>query len=123
MRYIRNGIIRALIPFVIMSGIALSLLNDDTNSNGARSTFVVGLIIASVAGFSVIYDVEKWTLPKQSIVHFACMVATVLPCLLVSGWFETGSITDISRIFLVFLLCGLGLWGVSYIVFGRLLTR
>lgn len=123
MSYIRDGLIRAAIPFVIMTAIALSLLNNDTAPDQARSTFIVGLIIASVAGFSVIYDVKGWTLLRQSIVHFTCMVMTVFPCLLASGWFRTGSVPEVLRIFPIFLLFGLVFWGVSYAVFGKLLAR
>lgn len=123
MHHVRDGLIRAIIPFTIMIAIALVLHYGDNEPEDARSTFIVGLIIASVAGFSVIYDVERWSLARRSAVHFGCMAVTVFPCLLLSGWFETGSVAAISRIVLLFLLVGVVLWGASYLVFGRLVNR
>jgi hypothetical protein len=123
MHHVRDGAVRAIIPFTIMTVIALMLHYGDSGPGEARSTFIVGLIVASVAGFSVIYDVERWSLTRQSAVHFGCMVVTVFPCLLLSGWFETGSMAAIFRILLIFLMVGVVLWGASYIIFGRLLSR
>src|SRR5699024_10640492 len=119
----RNGLIRATIPLVIMTGIALSLRRTESDQDQARSTFIVGIIIASVAGLSVIYEVERWSLFRQSALHFLCMAVTVFPCLLISGWFDTGSFGDVSRLLLIFLLCGLALWGVAYVVVDRIFNR
>jgi hypothetical protein len=115
--------LRAIIPFAIMTAIALMLHYGDSEPGEARSTFIVGLIIAFVAGFSVIYDVERWSLARQSAIHFGCMIVTVFPCLLLSGWFETASMAAIFRMLLIFLMVGIVLWSASYIVFGRFLNR
>ena len=123
MGYIKKGLTRAAIPFVIMTVMALSLFMFENDLETARSTFIAGLIVASVAGFSVIYDVMGWSLRKQSAVHFVSMLVSVFPCLLVSGWFETGSVPDILQIFLYFLIVGLIIWGVLYAVLGRLSNR
>nr|WP_238480647.1 DUF3021 family protein [Lactobacillus laiwuensis] len=66
------------------------------------STFITGLIITAVAATSVIYDVESWSLTRQSVAHFLIMLVTVYPCLVFSGWFQTKSILDLAKIFGLF---------------------
>ena len=86
-----------------------------------QSTFLTGLIITAVAATSVIYDVESWSLTRQSVVHFLIMLVTVYPCLVFSGWFPTKSILDLVKIFGIFLVVGIILWTMSYMLFGKIL--
>lgn len=121
-RVIKRGLWRAFIPLVLMWGMALALHFANKPSD-AKSFFVSGIIVAAVAGFSVIYDVESWSLAKQSAVHFGSMVVTVLPCLLLSGWFPISEPVDALVILGYFLVTGAVVWSVMYLIFAKLLNR
>lgn len=86
-----------------------------------KSTFLTGLIVTIVVAASVVYEVESWSLIKQSLIHFLIMLITVYPCLVWSNWFPHKTIFDLLKIFGLFLLVGIILWTVSYIVFGKIL--
>ena len=121
MHYILSAIIRGSIPFIIMSllsGIMKFLRLDDFQ---IKSTFITGLIVTSVVAASVIYEVESWSLIKQSIIHFLIMLLTVYPCLVFSNWFPNKMALDLVKIFGLFLLVGIILWTVAYILFDKIL--
>ena len=88
-----------------------------------KSTFLVGIIVAIVAAASVIYEIEKWSLIKQSVVHFIVMLLTIFPCLLLSGWFELNNFIDYLKVFGCFLLFGLVGWCTGYFIFGKLMKK
>ena len=119
---LRRGLLLATISSIIFGvmGIAL-LLEGDTPT--ARSTFAVGVIVAATSGASVIYQVERWTLPAQSTMHFTIMLCTVLPALFLSGWFPLGSPMDYLAVVGIFLATGLALWLVMFLVFGVILPK
>lgn len=99
--------------------LAQLLTNEPT---GARGTFVAGLIVASVAGFSVVYDIGSWSLAKQSAVHLGCMAVTVFPCLVFSGWFTIDGPLDVLVILGYFAVAGAAAWIIAFLVFGKLLN-
>ena len=121
MHYILSAGIRGAIPFIIMSTLSGIMKLQHIDDYSVNSTFITGLIITAVAATSVIYDVKSWTLARQSIVHFLIMLVTVYPCLVFSGWFSTKSILDLVKIFSFFLVVGIILWTLSYILFGKIL--
>lgn len=121
MHYILSAGIRGAIPFIIMSTLSGIMKLQHIDDYSVNSTFITGLIITAVAATSVIYDVTSWTLARQSIVHFLIMLITVYPCLVFSGWFSTKSILDLVKIFGFFLIAGIILWTISYILFGKIL--
>ena len=121
-RVVRRGLVRASIPLVIMWGMALAQQLTDQPS-GARSTFVVGVIVAAVAGFSVLYDIESWSVVKQSLVHTSAMAVIVLPCLFLSGWFTISRPRDVLVILGYFVVTGIMIWSIGYLVFGKLINR
>ena len=121
MHYILSAGIRGAIPFIIMSTLSGIMKSQHIDDYSVNSTFITGLIITAVAAASVIYDIKSWTLARQSIVHFLIMLVTVYPCLVFSGWFPTKSILDLVKIFGFFLIVGIILWTISYILFGKIL--
>lgn len=123
MKFVRNAVIRGVIPLVIMSAISLILRSQGEGDDQVRSTFVTGLIIAAVAGASVIYDINDISLKKRSVIHLLVMIITVLPCLLLSGWFELNSFSDYLKVVGVFLIVGLVMWSVMFFIFTRLSPR
>ncbi len=74
-----------------------------------------------MAGFSVVHDIESWSVLKQSLVHTGAMTAIVLPCLLLSGWFTIDGPLDVLIILGCFVVTGVVIWSAGYLVFGKLL--
>lgn len=120
---IKKVIFRGMIPFVIMTSLAIFMRLQGLDAFQVKSTFLVGIIATTIASASVIYEIEKWSLVKQSIIHFIIMLFTVLPCLLVSGWYKLVSILDYLTVIGQFLLVGSFLWSIAYIIFGKLLKK
>jgi len=110
------------IPLVVMTAIGVALLAQGKPADG-RSTIAVGVIVAAVAGASVIYQVGRWSLGTQTLVHFALMLLTVLPALLLSGWFPLDSPWGYLAVIGVFLGAGIVLWIAFYLVFTWLAPR
>ena len=121
MNYILSAIIRGSIPFIIMSLLSGIMKFQRLDDFQIKSTFITGLIVTSVVAASVIYEVESWSLIKQSIIHFLIMLITVYPCLLFSNWFPNKTVLDLVKIFGLFLIVGIILWTVAYILFGKVL--
>ena len=101
-------------------GVAL-LVEGDTST--ARSTLAVGVIAAATSGASVIYQVDRWTLPVQSAIHFTIMLVTVLPALFLGGWFALDRPADYLAIIGIFLATGLAIWLMMFFIFGVILSR
>ena len=120
---IKKVIFRGMIPFVIMTSLAIFMRLQGIDVFQVKSTFLVGIIATSIASASVIYEIEKWSLVKQSIIHFIIMLFTVLPCLLFSGWYKLVSILDYLTVIGQFLLVGILLWSIAYVIFGKLLKK
>lgn len=123
MKLIQAAVIRGVIPFIIVTGISLIMNFQKIDPHQVRSTFITGLIITAVAAATVLYEIDTWTLKKQSLVHFGVMLATVFPCLLISGWFPTKSFVDVIKVLGMFLFVGVILWSVLYIVFSKIIKR
>ncbi|NUF25909.1 DUF3021 family protein [Bombilactobacillus mellis] len=121
MNYILSAIIRGSIPFIIMSLLSGIMKFQRLNDYQVKSTFITGLIVTAVVAASVIYEVESWSLIKQSIIHFLIMLITVYPCLVFSNWFPNKTVLDLVKIFGLFLIVGIILWTVAYILFGKIL--
>lgn len=103
------------IPLVVMTAIGVALLAQGKAEDG-RSTLAVGVIVAAVAGSSVVYQVERWPLRTQSAIHFAIMLVTVLPALLLSGWFPVDSARGVLAVFGIFLVVGAVIWTVMFLI-------
>lgn len=121
MNYILSAIIRGSIPFIIMSILSGIMKFQRLDDYQVKSTFITGLIVTAVVAASVIYEVESWSLIKQSIIHFLSMLITVYPCLVFSNWFPNKTTLDLVKIFGLFLIVGIILWTVAYILFGIVL--
>ncbi|MDO5301436.1 MAG: DUF3021 family protein [Tissierellia bacterium] len=120
---IKKGIIRGLIPLVIMTIISAVLKFQGVAEGQVRGTFVAGLISTTVVATSVLYEVEEWSLTKQSAAHFVAMLATVYPLLLISGWFELNGPADYLKILGYFILTGAVLWTIAYLIFGIIVPK
>lgn len=104
-KYITQILIRGLITFAIMGGIAWSLYADGKVADG-HGTLMAGLIAACLAAASVIYEVSKWSFKKQVVIHTLTMIVTVYPILLMSGWYKVENIGDALMVFIQFAAVG-----------------
>ena len=120
---IKIAILEGIIPLIIMTIISIIMKYQGIDPFQVRGTFIVGIIIASVAAASVIYEIENWSLFKQSVIHFLIMLVTVLPLLYISGWYKLNSVLDYVKVFGIFLFVGIVLWTISYFIFGKTLTK
>ena len=119
---LRLGLILASVSSVVFGVMGIALLLEGDSST-AQSTFAVGVIVAATSGASVIYQVQRWGLATQSAIHFTIMLCTVLPALFLSGWFPLSSPLDYLVVVGIFLVAGLALWLVMFLVFGVILPR
>lgn len=110
------------IPLLVLGAIALALVLQGKPADG-RATATVGVIVAATSGASVIYQLERWSLRRQTGVHFIIMLVTVLPALLLSGWFPLENAWGYLAVVGVFLATGLLLWVVFFLVFTRIVPR
>ena len=120
---IKTAILRGIIPLIIMTTISIIMKYQGIDPFQVRGTFIVGIIIASVAAASVIYEIENWSLFKQSVIHFLIMLVTVLPLLYISGWYKLNSVLDYVKVFGIFLFVGIVLCTILYFIFGKILTK
>lgn len=120
MEYFRKALVRAAIPLGITAVLTIIVQYGTSDAYQVKSTFLSCLIVTFVAAFSVIYDIEGWSLKKQSVVHFIAMGLTVLPCLVVSGWYQLQTPVDFIKLFAVFVGVGLILWTIGYVIFSKI---
>lgn len=116
MKYLKQAIIRGIIPLVTMTVVAYSMYQQGFDSYQVKSTFLAGLIVTVVAAFSVIYEFKHWSLKKQSAIHFLAMLVTVFPCLVVSEWYPVQAPLDYLKLFAVFVATGIVLWAIAYAI-------
>jgi len=112
---VKKALTRGGIPFILMNGIAM-LLYFQENYSDAKDTFITSLIIFTIGAASIIYNIERWSLIKQSIIHFFLMLVTIFPILLFSGWFMISTMFDVFLIFIYFVLVGIVLWSSIYVI-------
>ena len=122
MKLRRRAVLLAGIPVIVMTGIGAALYAQGDAVNG-RSTIAGGVISGAVAGATVIYQLERWPLWRQSAVHFAVMAATVLPALFPGGWFPVDSTGAVFKVIGMFLTVGAVLWSTLFLIFRHLERR
>ncbi|GAA1408701.1 hypothetical protein AUR04nite_28830 [Glutamicibacter uratoxydans] len=115
-------VLAAGIPLLIMSGIGTALLIQGDVYAG-RSTLAVGVVIAAVSGAAFIYQVEKWGLLKQTVIHCVLMLVTVLPAFMLAGWYPMRSSIDFLIILGIFAAFGVVLWGSMFLLFTKVLPK
>lgn len=103
-------IISALVTALIMTAIAIFIENPDE----AKSTVSVGMIVAVVILAMPIYDIDRWSIRKRTAMHAQVMIATVLPLLMISGWFELKTPLGLLQMVAIYVLFGLCGWTVGF---------
>lgn len=94
-----------------MTAIGASLLMQGQTAD-RRSTLAVGVIVAAaVSGGTVIYRIDRWSLPKQSLAHLELMA------LFLSGWFPLDSAAGVLAVIGILAATGAVLWTAVYTAF------
>lgn len=110
-KLIKKSLLRGGIPFAIMEIFAIALYVQG-KSVDSKDLFFGGFILLVLGGATVIYNIDHWSLMKQSMVHFIIMLATVFPILLLSGWYPVSSFVDGLQVFVIFALVGIVIWSI-----------
>lgn len=122
MKLLTKAALLSVIPLLIMVPIGLSLISSGEAVRG-RSTLAVGVIVSAVSGATTVYQIDRWSPRKQSLFHLGIMAVTVLPALLLSGWFPEdqprGALLAIGS----FAAAGAVLWTVLYLVISAIERR
>ena len=126
----KKGWLRASIAGGITSLLTLFLYLSGQPYQVNKSTFLTGLIVAIILATAPIYDDNRLSLKQQSLLHFSIMCVTILPILCLSGWYPLHNIVDFLKILASFLkilasflTCGLVLWLLAYLIFGKFLHK
>ncbi len=115
MKLFLKGLTRGAIPFIFM--LAMSIWNYFQGpSTDARTFLFNGLIILFLGIASVIYEIRDWSFSKQITIHYITMLLTVLPILLLSGYYPLNSFSDLLDVFLLFNKVGLMLFVATFII-------
>ncbi len=122
MKLLAAVLLRAGIPLVVMTAIGITLLVQGKTDDG-RATLAVGVIAAAVSGATIVYQIKSWSMRKQTLVHFLIMTVTVLPALLLSGWFALDSAWGYVGVVATFLGAGILLWTFFFVLFTKVLAR
>ena len=104
-------IISATISLVIMA--TLSFIIPDPSQ--AHSTLIVGVIAFFTIMAMPIYNIDKWSLRKKTIVHILAMLVTVLPCTAMSGWFDISRGSGILAMLAMYVAFGVAGWTVGFL--------
>ena len=79
----------------------------------AFQTALCGLLGAVCGGASVIWEMENWSIVKQTGIYFAVLSAGMLPIAYLTHWMEHTA-AGILSYFLIFLLIFAGMWLLQY---------
>src|SRR5699024_1576064 len=112
---------RAIIPFVVMSFISMILLLQEKNYQ-AKGTFITSLIILILGLSSFIYEIHTINLKQKTIIHFALMLVTIYPILLLNGWFKLNIFLDYLKVFGIFISFGIVFW-IIFLLISKLTAK
>jgi len=115
MQLFLKGLIRGLIPFVIL--LIISLWNKLQGlPDISKIFFFYGLIAFFLGVASVIYQIKQWSFKKQILAHYLVMLITIFPTLLLSGFYPLNSFEDGLTVYLQFNKVGIILFLITYFI-------
>ncbi|MGT2783937.1 DUF3021 family protein [Streptococcus merionis] len=109
------GLLRSGIVLLIM-GVGTYFTYQSGDTKQYHQMLAVTVISSSVAGASAIYDYDVWSVKKKIVVHTICMLLTVYPSLIYSGWYDTTSAWGYLMALLSFIAFGLIFCTIGYLV-------
>ncbi|KYH30612.1 hypothetical protein CLTEP_25560 [Clostridium tepidiprofundi DSM 19306] len=85
--------------------------------------YIVSIIIGFVfASSSVIFEVEKLNLAKQTVIHFIITLVVFLPCSIVARWLEFNFAAILVYI-LIFIVIYMAIWFIQYFSWKRKINK
>lgn len=114
-KLILQGAIRGGLVLAFM-GMGLYFVAQEGDSKKFHCILGATIIAGSVSAFSVIYDYDGWSTKKKIFIHTLCMLVTVFPALMISGWYDLTSIKGYLIMIASFIVCGLVAVTVFYLL-------
>ncbi|TCI73434.1 DUF3021 family protein [Exiguobacterium sp. SH0S7] len=101
---------------VLLGGFFILALWQNLNGDdsAARSFLFYGVIAFFLGLTSVIYQIHDWRFSKQILAHYGAMHATVLPTVLLSGFYPLNSLQDLLHVYIQFSMTGLLLFTTTF---------
>lgn len=115
MSLLKTGFVRGVTWFAVF-GVLATYQWWSGNVEGVHNMFVYGGMAFFLGLTSVIYEVRRWSFPKQIFIHWATMHVTILPLVIFSGFLPVTSLQDALLTYLKFNVSGLILFTLSRIL-------
>ena len=121
-------IIKSMLGALISIAICLTLYAvgsyDELILNNKPFVFaqIIGSVILGVVamGGSVVYDFDRWSLTKVTIVHYVLTMGTFVLCCFFLGWF---SHDILFIVFIIFTVAYFIIWLINYLIYRREIRR
>ncbi|WP_058764179.1 DUF3021 family protein [Exiguobacterium chiriqhucha] len=115
MSLLKTGLVRGVKWFMLFGLLAMYQWWSG-NMEGVHNMLVYGGMAFFLGLTSVIYEVRRWSFPKQIFIHWATMHVTILPLVIFSGFLPVSSLQDALLVYLKFNMSGLFLFSASYVM-------
>ena len=112
MSLLKTGFVRGVKWFMLFGLLAMYQWWSG-NMEGVHNMLVYGGMAFFLGLTSVIYEVRRWSFPKQILIHWATMHVTILPLVIFSGFLPVTSLQDALLVYLKFNMSGLVLFTLS----------
>lgn len=112
MMLLKTGFVRGVKCFVLF-GLLATYQWWSGNKEGVHNMLVYGGMAFFLGLTSVIYEVKRWSFPKQILIHWVTMHVTILPLVIFSGFIPVTSLQDALTVYLKFNMSGLVLFTLS----------
>ncbi|WP_214835298.1 DUF3021 family protein [Exiguobacterium sp. s36] len=112
MSLLKTGFVRGVKWFALF-GLLATYQWWSGNMEGVHNMLVYGGMAFFLGLTSVIYEVRRWSFPKQIFIHWATMHVTILPLVIFSGFLPVTSMQDALSVYLKFNVSGLVLFTLS----------
>ncbi|WP_404284862.1 DUF3021 family protein [Exiguobacterium aurantiacum] len=115
MSLLKTGFVRG-VKWFLLFGLLATHQWWNGNMEGVHSMLVYGGMAFFLGVTSIIYDMSRWSFPKQILIHWATMHVTILPLVIFSGFLPVASLQDALSVYLKFNVSGLILFSSSYVI-------
>ncbi|MDL5376608.1 DUF3021 family protein [Exiguobacterium mexicanum] len=112
MSLLKTGLVRGVKWFMLFGLLAMYQWWNE-NVEGVHRMLVYSGMAFFLGLTSVIYEVRRWSFPKQILIHWATMHVTILPLVIFSGFLPVSSLRDVLMVYLKFNVSGLVLFTLS----------
>lgn len=115
MNLLKTGFVRGVKWFMLF-GLLATYQWWNGNMESVHNMLVYGGMAFFLGLTSVIYEVRRWSFPKQIVIHWVTMHVTILPLIIFSGFLPVTSLQDALSVYLKFNMSGLFLFSASYVI-------